>query len=197
MDLSYPAMDPNVTCPGVCGAACNWGYETSCDMGTDDNGCWLGNYCMNAMYQGANNATCYEMCPAICDWETETTADYGYDESGCWMGNYCVPMNSTFGNSTDNNNTCPEMTYTACSDNQTSCHNGFGSDGCDLGFYCIDLSFPAMDPNVTCPGVCGASCNWGSETTCEWIAMDAGWETSVYLWKTTARQMLQSLLLLV
>merc|ERR1712080_471321 len=77
---------------GVCGATCNWGYETTCDKGTDDNGCWLGNYCMPATYTGANNATCYEMCPTTCNWQTEKSCDMGVDSNGCRMGDFCVPM---------------------------------------------------------------------------------------------------------
>merc|ERR1711971_269117 len=52
--------------------------------------------------------------------------------------------------------------------------------------------------NATCYEMC-PTCNnkLKNPATWEWIAMAAGLETSVYLWKTTALRMLKSLLLLV
>ena len=49
-DIRCPMGDyctePYDDCPAMCGANCNWiDGEKTCDLGIDDNGCWLGNYC--------------------------------------------------------------------------------------------------------------------------------------------------------
>jgi len=37
---------PYGDCPAMCGAHCDYDAgEHYCDMGTDDNGCWMGNFC--------------------------------------------------------------------------------------------------------------------------------------------------------
>merc|ERR1712062_888057 len=39
-------------CFGVCSVNCNWETEEWCDMGTDANGCWMGNWCQDKSMGG-------------------------------------------------------------------------------------------------------------------------------------------------
>merc|ERR1711971_1429569 len=135
-------------------------------MGSE-NGCDYGNYCIDAFYDSGDFCKCPGICPAVCDWELETTQDNGYDPSGCWLGNHCVPLDST-GTGSTSDGVCPETSSIECSEDQMTCYSGYDDNGCALGAFCTDLSYPSYkDPEVSCPGMCGASCNWENETYCD------------------------------
>jgi len=59
--------------------------EISCDMGTTEKGCWLGNYCSD-MLLGC--PSCSPSQVQLCT-ENEISCDMG-TLMGCWMGNYCI-----------------------------------------------------------------------------------------------------------
>merc|ERR1711872_1071524 len=103
---------------------CNWETEDWCDMGTDSNGCWMGNWCQDKSMGGcpapmggselasgedicahmthteecgASQISCDNcpgMCSTNCNWDTEEWCDMGVDSNGCWLGNFCQDINA-------------------------------------------------------------------------------------------------------
>ena len=63
--------------------------SAACDMETDMNGCWMGDYCQ------PNDYSCPPVCPnpmpSHCD-ESSHACDMGAGPDGCWLGDYCEPL---------------------------------------------------------------------------------------------------------
>ena len=72
-------------CPEIAPAECDFDNgELSCDMGTDEMNCWIGDYCMPPPPDG-----CANICPVACG-PNEIVCDNGWDENQCWMGDNCA-----------------------------------------------------------------------------------------------------------
>merc|ERR1711894_415305 len=100
-------MDPS--CTLILTQECS-ANEISCDRGTSEKGCWLGNYCIDkemgpCIDQGItfddlgfdiNSGEQWDpSCPLIPTQEcsaNEISCDMGTSEKGCWLGNYCADM---------------------------------------------------------------------------------------------------------
>merc|ERR1712193_318936 len=140
-------------CPGICHTPCNWDAEDYCDMGMDENNCWMGNWCQDESLGGCpshtgsgssdysgSTSTCAEAYTQECN-STELYCDAGMDSEGCWygcwMGNWCQdksmggcppPMGGSELNSGED--ICAHMTYTEeCSNSQISCDSGYSYEG--------------------------------------------------------------------
>merc|ERR1711885_73439 len=132
------------------------GTEEYCDMGLDDNGCWLGNYCMpiesggcpsttgsgSDYGSGASGAgTCFEPYTQECN-STEIHCDAGYDSDFCWYGNYCI-------NQVNEWDGCHGMCPMNCNwETEDWCDMGTDSNGCWMGNWCQDMSLGGC-PDVT------------------------------------------------
>merc|ERR1719232_1290873 len=98
----------------------------ACDLGTDRNGCWIGDFCQPNEYSCP--PVCHAPMPAQCDANSQV-CDMGWSGS-CWMGDYCQPWDVP----------CPVACYTPmpsqCDANSTACDMGTDMFGCWMGDYC-------------------------------------------------------------
>merc|ERR1712083_857456 len=166
-------------CPGICHTPCNWDTEDYCDMGMDENNCWMGNWCQDKSLGGCpshtgsgssdysgSTSTCSEAYTQECN-STELYCDAGMDSEGCWYGNYCInQVNEWDGCHGVCSMNCNYETEDWC-DMGTDA-NGSSPEGCWYGNYCLD-SVQSWD---NCPGVCYTMCNWETEETCD-MGLDA------------------------
>jgi len=176
--------------------------EISCDWGTDHNGCWLGNYCIDKgmgpcpevidigdlnISGDPVDPSCALMLTQECT-ANEISCDWGTDQNGCWLGNYCIdkglgpcidpgiPLDiadlNISGEPVDPS--CTLIPTQECTANEISCDMGTDDKGCWLGNYCIE-SVDSLENivGVKCPGVCSQSCNWETEEWC-----DAGFDSN-------------------
>merc|ERR1711894_292251 len=90
-------MDPS--CTLILTQECS-ANEISCDMGTSEKGCWLGNYCSDMLlgcidFINSGGPAIDPSCSLILTQEcsaNEISCDRGTSEKGCWLGNYCADM---------------------------------------------------------------------------------------------------------
>merc|ERR1712158_74048 len=129
-------------CPGICHTPCNWDTEDYCDMGMDENNCWMGNWCQDKSLGGCpshtgsgssdysgSTSTCSEAYTQECN-STELYCDAGMDSEGCWYGNYCINQVNEW-----------DGCYGVCSMNcnwetEEWCDMGTDSNGCWMGNWC-------------------------------------------------------------
>lgn len=145
-------------CWNTCWPSCYDEGQTFCDMGYDDNGCYMGAYCAEGY--GDCPATCYNHCGY-----NETYCDIGYDDNGCYLGNYCA-----YGYDMGDFQ-CPGVCATNCDweAGETWCENPPDANGCWTGNWCTP---EGTECPVICPEVEYPQCNWETEWSC-WGGEDA------------------------
>merc|ERR1712012_986210 len=141
------------SCPGVCHMPCNWDTEDWCDMGTDLNGCWMGNWCQDKSMGGcpapvggselnSGEDICAHMTYTEECSDSQISCDSGYSYEGCWFGNYCIDSVNSWDN-------CPGMCSTMCNwETENWCDMGVDANGCWMGNWCQDMSLGEC-PQVT------------------------------------------------
>merc|ERR1711983_282782 len=89
----WEPMDPS--CTLILTQECS-ANEISCDMGTSEKGCWLGNYCSDMLLGCVDLINSGEPLDPSCSLiptqecsANEISCDRGTSEKGCWLGNYC------------------------------------------------------------------------------------------------------------
>merc|ERR1711983_718465 len=92
----WEPMDPS--CTLILTQECS-ANEISCDMGTSEKGCWLGNYCSDMLLGCVDFVNSGEPLDPSCSLiptqecsANEISCDRGTSEKGCWLGNYCADM---------------------------------------------------------------------------------------------------------
>merc|ERR1712107_411004 len=140
-------------CHGVCSVNCNWETEDWCDMGTDLNGCWMGNWCQDKSMGGcpapiggselnSGEDICAHMTYTEECSDSQISCDSGYSYEGCWLGNYCIDSVNSWDN-------CPGMCSTMCNwETENWCDMGIDANGCWMGNWCQDMSLGEC-PQVT------------------------------------------------
>merc|ERR1712223_883509 len=87
-------------------------------MGTDLNGCWMGNWCQDKSMGGcpapiggselnSGEDICAHMTYTEECSDSQISCDSGYSYEGCWLGNYCIDSVNSWDN-------CPGMCSTMC-----------------------------------------------------------------------------------
>ena len=85
----------NGTCPTRCPLGCNLQFDNVCDMGVDNNGCWMGGYCVaKSMPNWSSQAETTKIteCPGICSTPCKYPGEVYCpipSTTGCYMGNTC------------------------------------------------------------------------------------------------------------
>merc|ERR1711910_320466 len=109
-------------------------------MGTDSNGCWMGNWCQDKSMGGcpppmggSELASGEDIC-AHMTWTEECGAsqiscDSGYSSEGCWFGNYCIDSVNSWdscpGMCSTMGNWCQPMEQGVCPDVNMVSKRGF------------------------------------------------------------------------
>jgi len=123
-------------------------------MGTDANGCWMGNWCQDKSMGGCpppmggselNSGE--DLCAHVTTWteecnSTQISCDTGYSPEGCWFGNYCIDSVNSW-------DSCPGMCYTTCNwETEDWCDMGLDANGCWMGNWCQDMTMGGC-PEIT------------------------------------------------
>merc|ERR1712141_696791 len=141
-------------CPGICHTPCNWDTEDYCDMGMDENNCWMGNWCQDKSLGGCpshtgsgssdysgSTSTCSEAYTQECN-STELYCDAGMDSEGCWYGNYCI-------NQVNEWDGCFGVCSVNCNwETEEWCDMGSDANGCWMGNWCQDMTMGGC-PEIT------------------------------------------------
>ena len=78
----------NGTCYDVCPTMCSQ-FDLACDNGYDENGCWMGEYCIPVATNNGDNGECFGVCYTPCDWAAGETSCPSFTDDGCFAGNTC------------------------------------------------------------------------------------------------------------
>jgi len=76
------------TCYDVCPTKCSQ-FDLECDSGYDQNGCWMGGYCIPVATNNGAGGKCPGVCYTPCDWAAGETSCPSFTEDGCFAGNTC------------------------------------------------------------------------------------------------------------
>merc|ERR1711992_397741 len=169
-------------------AACDWETMDFCDMGMDENNCWMGNWCQEKSlggcpsttgsgssdnYDNYSGSTCFDAYTQDCN-STEIYCDAGMDSEGCWYGNYCIPQVNEWDGC---HGVCPMNRNWETED---WCDMGTDSAGCWMGNWCQDKGMggcpPPMGGSEMASGedVC-AHMTWTEECNGDQISCDSGY----------------------
>ena len=138
-------------CPAICSVYCNYDAgEEYCDMGFDDNQCWMGGYCA----QTSADSICPFLCPTVCG-ANETICEHPNDANGCSTGGFCAPPG------TECPAQCPTNEPVECdAETEILCWGGNDANGCALPGYCTPLMIEGSNGTMcygTCYQTCGAN----------------------------------------
>ena len=133
-------------CPAMCSVTCNYDAgEQYCDMGMDDNQCWMGAYCAEP------SNVCPAMCPTVCG-ANETICEHPNDANGCSTGGFCAPAG------TECPVQCPTNDPVECdAETEMVCWGGNDAAGCALPDYCTPMMVEGANGTM-CYGTCYQSC---------------------------------------
>jgi len=174
-------------CPGICHTPCNWDTEDYCDMGMDENNCWMGNWCQDKSLGGCpshtgsgssdysgSTSTCSEAYTQECN-STELYCDAGMDSEGCWYGNYCI-------NQVNEWDGCFGVCSMNCNwETEEWCDMGTDANGCWMGNWCQDKSMGGCPPPMggselnSGEDLCAHVTTWTEECNSTQISCDTGY----------------------